>query len=79
METSTLRAVGYRRVSMRDQVDGFSLDAQETNIRKFADNKGWELSEIYIDAGFSAKKDSQRPGLERLSSRRQRLHLLNSG
>jgi DNA invertase Pin-like site-specific DNA recombinase len=46
MESSTLRAVGYRRVSMRDQVDGFSLDAQENNIRKFAASKGWELREI---------------------------------
>jgi site-specific DNA recombinase len=66
MESSVLRAVGYRRVSMRDQVDGFSLDAQEVNIRKFAANKGWELGEIYIDAGISAKKDSRRPSLERL-------------
>ena len=32
METS-YRAVGYRRVSMCEQVDGFSLDAQETHIR----------------------------------------------
>jgi site-specific DNA recombinase len=66
MESSTLRAVGYRRVSMRDQVDGFSLDAQENNIRKFATSKGWELGEIYIDAGISAKKDSHRPSLDRL-------------
>lgn len=66
MESSVLRAVGYRRVSMRDQVDGFSPDAQEVNIRKFAANKGWELGEIYIDAGISAKKDSHRPSLERL-------------
>ena len=27
-----LRAAGYRRVSMREQVDGFSLDAQENSI-----------------------------------------------
>ena len=33
MSTRALRAVGYRRVSMREQVDGFSLDAQENNIR----------------------------------------------
>jgi site-specific DNA recombinase len=66
MAASVLRAVGYRRVSMRDQVDGFSLDAQENNIRKFAASKGWELGEIYLDAGISAKKDSHRPSLERL-------------
>ena len=65
-ESSVLRAVGYRRVSMRDQVDGFSLDAQEVNIRKIAAGKGWELGEIYINAGISAKKHSHRPSLKRL-------------
>jgi len=34
MDNIPLRAVGYRRVSMREQVDGFSLDAQDNNIRK---------------------------------------------
>ena len=34
-----LRAVGYRRVSMKDQVDGFSLDAQENNIRRYAETR----------------------------------------
>ena len=36
MEKTTLKAVGYRRVSMREQVDGHSLDAQEKNIRDYA-------------------------------------------
>ena len=63
MEFSVLRALEYRRVSMREQVDGFSLDAQEVNIRKFAAGKGWELGEIYIDAGISAKKTAIAPDL----------------
>ncbi len=61
-----LRAVGYRRVSMKDQVDGHSLDAQETNIRQFVAQQGWELVKIYTDAGLSAKKGSHRPALEQL-------------
>lgn len=61
-----VRAVGYRRVSMREQVDGFSLDAQEDNIRKYAEDRGWQLEEIYTDAGISAKRNSKRPALERL-------------
>lgn len=61
-----LRAVGYRRVSMKDQVDGFSLDAQENNIQRYIESRGWELVEIYVDAGISAKKGSHRPALERM-------------
>lgn len=60
------RAVGYRRVSMPDQVNGHSLDAQETNIRRYADEHDWQLVEIYVDAGISAKKGSRRPAFERL-------------
>jgi len=60
------RAVGYRRVSMPDQVNGHSLDAQETNIRRYADEHGWQLVKIYVDAGISAKKGSRRPAFEQL-------------
>ena len=66
MEKERLRAVGYRRVSMREQVDGHSLDAQAKNIRDYAAGQGWDLLEIYTDAGISAKKDSFRPELARL-------------
>ncbi len=66
MKSSSLRAVGYRRVSMREQVDGFSLDAQANNIRQYAESQGWKFVELYTDAGISAKKDSHRPALEQL-------------
>ena len=66
MENRVLRAVGYRRVSMRDQVDGYSLDAQENNIQEYVRQQGWEMVRIYTDAGISAKKDSQRPALEKM-------------
>jgi hypothetical protein len=49
---------------MREQIDGHSLDAQEKNIRDYVAAQGWELIEIYTDAGISAKKDSHRPDLE---------------
>ena len=65
METS-YRAVGYRRVSMREQVDGFSLDAQETHIQTYAESQGWQLIQVYTDAGISAKKGSRRPALEQM-------------
>ncbi|MEN4012176.1 MAG: recombinase family protein [Bellilinea sp.] len=66
MEKDKLRAVGYRRVSMKEQVDGHSLDAQEKNIRDYVKHNDWELIEIYTDAGISAKKDSHRPALAQL-------------
>ena len=65
METS-YRAVGYRRVSMREQVDGFSLDAQETHIQTYAESQGWQLIRVYTDAGISAQKGSRRPALEQM-------------
>lgn len=64
--TSMLRAVGYRRVSMREQVDGFSLEAQQNSIAKYIREQGWQLITIYEDAGISAKKGSHRPAFERL-------------
>jgi len=66
MENKYIRAAGYRRVSMREQVDGYSLDAQENHIRAYADQQGWQLVKIYTDAGISAKKDSQRPAFLQL-------------
>jgi site-specific DNA recombinase len=51
---------------MKEQVDGFSLDAQEGNITRYVENHGWELIQIYVDAGISAKKGSRRPALEHL-------------
>ncbi len=66
MENRQYRAVGYRRVSMREQVDGHSLDAQEKNITDYAAAQGWNLVKIYTDAGISAKKDSHRPALDDL-------------
>ena len=66
MHHSTFRAAGYRRVSMREQVDGHSLDAQAVNIRQYVAAQGWSLVEVYTDAGLSAKKDSERPELQRL-------------
>ena len=66
MAGPVFRAVGYRRVSMREQVDGHSLDAQENHIRQYAHNQGWLMHQVYTDAGLSAKKDSERPALTQL-------------
>ncbi|MEA3349778.1 MAG: recombinase family protein, partial [Chloroflexota bacterium] len=66
MKKASLRAVGYRRVSMSEQVKGHSLDAQTNNIQRFIEQQDWELIEIYTEAGRSAKKGSHRPTLDQL-------------
>jgi len=54
MKTGEMRAVGYCRVSMREQLEGHSLEAQESNIREYAERQGWHLAQIYVEAGVSA-------------------------
>jgi len=66
MEAGPYRAVGYKRVSAREQLEGHSLDAQEVHINGYVQTQGWSLVQIYTDAGISAKKGSHRPALEQL-------------
>ncbi|MBN1887651.1 MAG: recombinase family protein [Thermoflexales bacterium] len=66
MPTQALRAAGYTRVSMREQVDGHSLDAQIAHIKAYVTAQGWHLAQVYTDAGISAKKGSQRPAYEQM-------------
>ena len=51
---------------MREQIDGHSLDAQETHIRQYAAAQDWTFVQLYTDASLSAKKDSERPELQHL-------------
>ena len=60
------RAIGYVRVSTRDQADsGASIAAQRTKIEAYATLHDMELVEIIEDAGHSAKS-LERPGMIRL-------------
>jgi site-specific DNA recombinase len=62
-----MRAASYARASTDEQVtEGHSLDAQRESIGKFIESRGWTWVEEYVDAGLSAKRDSERPELERL-------------
>src|SRR5437879_5144635 len=63
---SSMRAIGYVRVSTDKQADhGVSLEAQEAKIRAMATVQGAEIVELIVDGGESAK-DLNRPGMERL-------------
>jgi len=57
------RAIGYIRVSTQGQADdGVSLDAQRAKIAAWADLNGYDMGDIFEDAGISGTK-ADRPGL----------------
>lgn len=56
----------YRRVSTDIQAEqGFSLEAQKIRLEAYAQSQGWEVSEDYIDDGYSAK-NMNRPQLQQM-------------
>ena len=56
----TLSVVGYARVSTAQQAQGYSLDVQAAELRRYARQHGWKLREMFIEPGSSAKT-SMRP------------------
>ena len=62
------KAVIYCRVSTKEQVDeGNSLVSQERICREYASNEGYEVAEVFIEKGESAKT-ADRKELQRLLS-----------
>ena len=55
----------YKRVSREEQVENFSLAAQERVCREFAAKRGWQVVEVYEDPGHSGKND-KRPGFQQM-------------
>lgn len=61
-----LRAALYPRVSHHDQAEfGFSLEAQRKHLIQLCELKGYEIVDIYEDAGISAK-NTNRPEFQRM-------------
>jgi Site-specific recombinases, DNA invertase Pin homologs len=59
-------AVIYTRVSTEEQKKGgFSLEAQEDELLKYAENKGFKVVDKYSDGGYSGK-DFNRPEFQRM-------------
>jgi site-specific DNA recombinase len=66
MKAHITRAVGYVRVSTEEQArEGISIEAQEERIKALATAKGWSLTSIIKDAGYSGK-NLNRPGAKAL-------------
>lgn len=57
--TQKEKAYIYTRVSTSMQVDGFSLSAQESDIRRYAKAFGIEIAGQYCDEGLSGKNDKR--------------------
>lgn len=66
MNRSGKKCVLYPRVSTEMQVDGFSLDGQKSNLRRFADREEMEIVDIYEDAGKSGKSIEGRPAFKQM-------------
>jgi site-specific DNA recombinase len=60
-------AAGYVRVSTEEQArEGYGLAAQRQAVRSYCAAQGWELVEVYADAGRSGKSVRGREELARL-------------
>lgn len=65
LQVQNNRAVGYCRVSTRDQVEGVSLEYQQQQIEKYCVYKNYDLVEMYVEKGESGAKED-RTQLKRL-------------
>ncbi|MHB8684797.1 MAG: recombinase family protein [Dehalococcoidia bacterium] len=62
-----IRAAGYARVSTEEQArEGYGLDAQRTQIETYCKLQGWQLVDVYVDAGVSGSSLKKRDALARL-------------
>ena len=63
-----MKVVGYIRVSTAEQAsNGTSLDAQRSQIAGYAMMKGWQLGEVFVEAGVSGSTPlAERPQGARL-------------
>src|SRR3954454_14784867 len=64
VQSDQVRAIGYVRVSTSEQADsGAGLAAQEHAIRTEAERRGWDLVEVFVDAGVSGRSLTGREAL----------------
>lgn len=63
-----MRIFAYVRVSSRDQIDNYSIGAQERAIREYCASHGWSEPTIFVDLGRSGYTDvtEKRPEFARM-------------
>ena len=62
MKKEKVKVYTYIRVSTAMQIDGYSLDAQKTRMKAFADYNDYVIAGEYEDAGKSGKSIEGRSG-----------------
>ena len=55
-----MRAALYARVSIKDQLQGYSMDAQSRAFHKLVDDREWSVYREYVEEGRSAHTDDVR-------------------
>jgi site-specific DNA recombinase len=60
-----VQVAAYARVSTEEQRDGQTIDSQIAELEDFARAKGWNITQVYRDAGWSGSTMA-RPALDRL-------------
>lgn len=65
MRNKTREAVAYLRYSCHNQDDGWSIEAQKTAIKKYADANGIIIKHFYIDEAKSGR-NTNREGYQAL-------------
>lgn len=64
----TSRVATYYRVSSAEQVEGYSLDAQQRAAHTYCESRGWQIVREYRDEGKSARTDiiAKRPAFSQM-------------
>jgi DNA invertase Pin-like site-specific DNA recombinase len=76
MESVPIKTAIYTRVSTEDQAkEGFSLDAQLDKLKSYCKAKDWEVSDIYIDDGYSGR-NIKRPEYKRMMNEKDKWDVL---
>jgi DNA invertase Pin-like site-specific DNA recombinase len=61
------KTVNHAAIYARVSTDSQTIENQIRELRQIAERRGWEVVEVYTDAGISgAKGRAQRPGLDRM-------------
>ena len=64
-ERSSMRAGLYARVSREEQAEGYSLDEQIAAMRRYCEQRGWQVAAEYVEPGVSGTT-GDRPALRRV-------------
>ena len=60
-----MRVCVYCRVGNAEQLDGIAMDAQRSKVKRFAEDKGWQIIKEVCEYGVGAAMT--RPGLREIA------------